>query len=144
MRQSTLFAMALATALLLAGGVSKEYLPPNRPLAGMYPSVLPPSELGRFHNVQTDEAELESHLRELGLWEPLVRAGLLQTELRVVARGLARRGYGELDARRCNSGIRWVAFVGLPKGMITILAESDKNELVRGQWPAGASGTPQS
>ena len=144
MRKSTLFAMALAAALLLAGCVSKEYLPPNRPLAGMYPSVLPPSELGRFHNVQTDEAELESHLRELGLWEPLVSAGLLQTELRVVARSLARRGYGELDARRCNSGIRWVAFVGLPKGMITILAESDKDELVRGQWPARASGTPQS
>ncbi|MBO4619190.1 MAG: hypothetical protein J5654_03695 [Victivallales bacterium] len=106
--------------LLLSGCVDPGYQPPQRPLAYMYPTLMPGTQLQQLKSVEVTVALLGEHLKTLGLWEPLVAAGLTDGELTTVVRSLAHRGYAELDARRTKSSVRWVAFLGLPDGRLVI------------------------
>jgi len=119
--------------LLLTGCCDLRYTPPQRPTAGMFPTLLPASELRRFTPVQIDVNELEAHLRELSFWEPLKASHLEQTELSLVVRSLARRGYAELDSRRCDCTIHWVIFMGHP-GELTIAGETADGQILRKSW----------
>ncbi|MBQ4479007.1 MAG: hypothetical protein II943_00015 [Victivallales bacterium] len=104
----------------LAGCVDPGYQPPQRPLAYMYPTLMPGTQLRRLHPVEVTVATLKEYLAALELWEPLVAAGLTESELATVVRSLSHRGYAELDARRTTSQVRWVAFLGLPDGRLAI------------------------
>lgn len=104
----------------LASCVNPGYQPPQRPLAYMYPTLMSGTQLQQLKSVEVTVALLGEYLKALGLWEPLVAAGLTEAELATVVRGLSRRGYAELDARRTKSQVRWVAFLGLPDGRLTI------------------------
>ena len=104
----------------LSGCVDPGYQPPQRPLAYMYPTLMPGTQLRELKAVEVTVAVLRENLKTLGLWEPLVAAGLTETELTTVVRSLAHRGYAELDARRTKSQVRWVAFLGLPDGRLAI------------------------
>jgi hypothetical protein len=86
----------------------------------MYPTLMPGTQLRELKAVEVTVAVLRENLKTLGLWEPLVAAGLTETELTTVVRSLAHRGYAELDARRTQSQVRWVAFLGLPDGRLAI------------------------
>ena len=110
----------LFALLLLFGCVDPGYQPPQRPLAYMYPTLMPGTHLQQLKAVEVTVAALGEYLKTLGLWEPLVSAGLTDGELTTVARSLAHRGYAELDARRTKSSVRWVAFLGLPDGRLVI------------------------
>lgn len=120
--------------LLLSSCRSTKYTPPRRPTAGMYPTLLPASELHHFTPVQLSTAELEEHLRELSFWEPLNTSHLEQSELDLVVRSLARRGYAELDSRRCDCSVHWVVFVGYPVGRLTIVGETADGQTTRKSW----------
>ena len=114
------FIFSLLTLLLLFGCVDPGYQPPQRPLAYMYPTLMPATQLRQLHSVEVTVAMLQEYLESLGLWEPLVAAGLTEGELATVVRSLSHRGYAELDARRTTSQVRWVAFLGLPDGRLAI------------------------
>ena len=106
--------------LLACGCVEPGYQPPSRPLAYMYPTLMSGTHLRQLAAVEVTATVLRERLSALGLWEPLVSAGLTEAELATVVRSLAHRGYAELDARRTKSSVRWVAFLGLPDGRLTI------------------------
>ena len=110
----------LLLLFLLCGCVDTGYQPPQRPLAYMYPTLMPGTQLRQLRGVEVTVALLRQRLEGLGLWEPLVAAGLTEQELATVVRSLSHRGYAELDARRTKSPVRWVAFLGLPDGRLTI------------------------
>ena len=106
--------------LLACGCVNPGYQPPQRPLAYMYPTLMSGTQLQNLHAIEIPVEVLQARLEALGFWEPLVMAGLTKTELATVVRSLAHRGYAELDARRAKSPVRWVAFLGMPDGRLTI------------------------
>ena len=121
---------------ILAGCVDPGYQPPQRPLAYMYPTLMPGTQLRQLKSVEISVEEVRERLEFLGFWEPLVSAGLTEVELSIVARSLAHRGYAELDARRTHSQVRWVAFLGLPDGRMTIEGWNDAvpGKLVTKSW----------
>jgi len=82
--------------------------PPQRPVAYIYPSLVPMSAIKAYRPVQLDEATVKSFLKESRTLAILEKAGLRQSELSILVRGLAKHGYAELDARRSKSEISWL------------------------------------
>lgn len=114
------FLFGLLALLLACGCVNPGYQPPQRPLAYMYPTLMPGTQLRQLRAVEVTAATLKEYLEALELWEPLVAAGLTEDELATVVRSLSHRGYAELDARRTTSPVQWVAFLGLQDGRLAI------------------------
>lgn len=107
----------LALFLLLTSCVGVKA--PNRPLAYLYPSMRPMSALATMTPVQCTLPELIALLEKEGLYADLKAAGLLEQELETVRRGLAKRGYAEIDARHTKCRVRTVAIIHGPKGLET-------------------------
>ena len=93
MTQKHFILFPLLALLLLSGCVDPGYQPPQRPLAYMYPTLMPGTQLQQLKSVEVTVALLGDYLKTLGLWEPLVAAGLTDGELTTVVRSLAHRGY---------------------------------------------------
>ncbi|MBO4512972.1 MAG: hypothetical protein J5746_09405 [Victivallales bacterium] len=93
-------AACLALALCFCGcnGVQM----PQRPLAYMYPSLMPMSALKSFHGRNITSEEVKSLFEKAGLNQTLVAYGFLDSDYAILARGLAARGYAEIDARHCK------------------------------------------
>lgn len=125
----------LLLLLLCAGCIHHAYLPPKRPLAGMYPTVMPASDMKHCTALEITEESLAGRLEEMELRKGLDQCGLLPQDLALLRRSLAQRGYAELDARRCQGTILWVAFLGYPKGSLTIAAELADHTVLRKSWP---------
>ncbi len=82
--------------------------PPQRPVAYIYPSLVPMSAIQLCTPVQLDDATIRKLLNESRTLSILENAGLRQSEIAILARGLAKHGYAELDARRSKSDISWL------------------------------------
>ena len=93
-------AACLAIALCVSGctGVQR----PQRPLAYMYPSLMPMSALKAFHERKTASEQVKSLFEKAGLNQTLVAYGFLDNDYAILARGLSARGYAEIDARHCK------------------------------------------
>ncbi len=93
-------AACLAIALCICGcaGVQR----PQRPLAYMYPSLMPMSALKAFHGRNTTSEQVKSLFEKAGLNQTLMAYGFLNSDYAILARGLAARGYAEIDARHCK------------------------------------------
>lgn len=135
-----LLSFLLAFALFCAG-CRTTYLPPKRPFAGMYPTVMTIHEMQDMHPVKVDVQSLEAHLEEMNILSPLKNAGMTNDELQIVSRGLAQRGYAELDARRCdNCPVSLVLFGGISESTdtIRILAVVNGVQHVK-SWPVAST-----
>ncbi|NMA45814.1 MAG: hypothetical protein GX945_04560 [Lentisphaerae bacterium] len=110
----------LGGLLLLAACHTVE--PPLRPVAYLFPSVRTMAELEGLKAQDIAVADLAALLDEAGCGPLLRQVGLLDHELGIVARGLADRGYAELDARRSAGPIPWVTFAGMSDGRLEITA----------------------
>ena len=82
--------------------------PPQRPVAYIYPSLVPMSAIKTYSPMQLDEAKVKGLLDVSRTLTILEKAGLRQSELSILVRGLAKHGYAELDARRSKSEISWL------------------------------------
>ncbi|MBQ7650806.1 MAG: hypothetical protein IJS15_07595 [Victivallales bacterium] len=82
--------------------------PPQRPVAYIYPSLVPMATIKTYRPMQLDEATVKRFLEESRTLATLEKAGLRQSELSILVRGLAKHGYAELDARRSKSEISWL------------------------------------
>ncbi|MBQ7177411.1 MAG: hypothetical protein IJS08_08355 [Victivallales bacterium] len=93
-------AACLAIVLCICGcnGVQM----PQRPLAYMYPSLMPMSALKAFHGRNTTSDEVKSLFEKVGLNQTLVAYGFLDSDYAILAKGLEARGYAEIDARHCR------------------------------------------
>lgn len=85
--------------------------PPVRPVAGLYPTVDISYKLDKLTALSCDEEQLREALISIRVWDLLLQAGMEETELSLVKRGLAEHGYAEIDARRSAAPIHWVSFV---------------------------------
>jgi hypothetical protein len=113
-----------------------KYTPPARPVPGMFPTILPGDELKNFTPVEVTPEELAEHLQELGIWKPLLTAGMPERDLLPICRSLRNRGYGELDARRSKScPVRWVIFLGYPADHLTIVHQEGVSFPEEHRWP---------
>lgn len=143
MKKITL-ALLSATFMILCASCRTTYLPPKRPFAGMFPTVMSSVRaLKDLHPVDVDVQTLEGYLCELDVWQPLADAGLSSSEMLVIVRGLSQRGYAEIDARRCeNCPVRFVLFAGWPDGAtLRIMADVNGTRTLR-TWPIHSSATP--
>lgn len=134
----TLLAPVLCGVMLVAfcGCRTVKYTPPERPVPGMFPTVLPGDELKHFTPVEVSPGELAEHLQELGVWKPLLAAGMPERDLLPISRSLRNRGYGELDARRSKTcPVRWVIFLGYPADHLTIVHQEGGNFPEEHSWP---------
>ena len=93
-------AACLLVALCICGcaGVQR----PQRPLAYMYPSLMPMSALKAFHGRNMTSEEVKSLFEKAGLNQTLVAYGFLDSDYAILAKGLTARGYAEIDARHCK------------------------------------------
>lgn len=94
-------------ALLLASCTSVK--PPQRPVAYIYPSLVPMAAIKDCTQAQLAPDAIRKLLDESRTLTILENAGLLPTELATLSRGLAKHGYAELDARRSKSVISWLS-----------------------------------
>ena len=111
-RAKTIFLAAVLVALCGCYRVK----PPSRPVAYLYPTVMPMSALESCTARPATPQEVRAILEEATLLPLLEKAGLLPGDLEIMARGLAKRGYAELDARRAPGNLNWVAILFREKG----------------------------
>lgn len=100
--------LVLLTALLFCA--CQTTLPPPRPLANMYPSLEPAAVLNALQPRPTDPDWLRRQLAAIALDRLLLQYGFPDHEWPLLARGLSRRGYAEIDARKTGSPLRWMIF----------------------------------
>lgn len=110
MKQLFTLAAVAVCAVGVWGCVGEAYYPPGRPVAYMFPSVMSGRSLSLLRARPTTPAELSLRLEAMGLLAELRQAGMVDNELAILARGLGRRGYGELDCRRAEGSMRVVVF----------------------------------
>ena len=110
---------------MLCGCLSNAPLPPERPVAYMYPSAIHAEMLSLLKPVAAGESQLDELLRLLGVKVDLVKFGLTPQELETVSRGLRRRGYAELDCRRTKCPVRMVIFFSLDGRHVNVKALHD-------------------
>ena len=67
--------------------------PPQRPVAYIYPSLVPMSAIKTYSPMQLDEAKVKGLLDVSRTLTILEKAGLRQSELSILVRGLAKHGY---------------------------------------------------
>lgn len=102
--------LAVATAALTLAVVSCVGVkPPERPVAYMYPMLVKMSEIADCKPTIASPDNVKSLLAQAHLLEPLMAAGLRNVDLGILARGLAKHGYAEIDARRAACPVRWAS-----------------------------------
>lgn len=114
--------MLMCLPAVLAMSCATTVAPPARPVGYMVPTVRTGTSLGSLAPMEISSQALAVCLRNNGCMEHLVNAGMLPHELEIVSRGLASKGYAEIDARNARSLIRWLAFSSHPNGMLEIRA----------------------
>ncbi|MBN2450417.1 MAG: hypothetical protein JXR77_08505 [Lentisphaeria bacterium] len=109
MRQRSIGRLGMILGVLLWGaGCRTPVAPPVRPVANLFPTLQPVTVLEGLEPSDVADASLAEMLEEAGVLDPLRHWGLTTAELGTAARGLRRRGYAEIDARRCACPVRWV------------------------------------
>ena len=106
-------------ALILFAGC-RTYQPPERAVAYMFPSLIPGGSLNMLHPQEVSADELTLFLKHNALLELLEDAAFPPDEMQIVCRGLKRRGYAEIDARRSERKLQWMAFLGSAENEITV------------------------
>ena len=108
----------LLTALFLCGCPTVK--PPQRPVAYLYPTVMPMSALEACQPKVISPQEVRGLLEKVAVLPLLEAAGLQQGDVEIMARGLTKRGYAELDARRTSGNLQWVAVMSLEQGNLLL------------------------
>lgn len=90
----------LLSAVLLALCACKTVEPPKRPVAYLYPAVEPMSIMNKCTPREISPDGIRNALKEARALEILEKAGLQESEIALMARGISGKGYAELDARR--------------------------------------------
>ena len=108
----------LLTALFLCGCPTVK--PPQRPVAYMYPTVMPMSALEACQPKTVSAQDVRALLAKASVLPLLEAEGLLAGDVDIVVRGLTKRGYAELDARRTSGNLQWVAVMSLEQGSLLL------------------------
>ena len=94
--------------------------PPQRPVAYLYPTVMAMSELEDCKARATTPQLARELLEKASVLSLLNAEGMLPGDLEIMARGLTKRGYAELDARRTDGNLQWVAILALDHGFLIL------------------------
>ena len=108
----------LLIALFLCGCPTVK--PPQRPVAYMYPTVMPMSALEACQPKAVSAQEVRGLLEKAKVLSLLEAEGLLTGDVDIMVRGLTKRGYAELDARRTSGNLQWVAVMSLEQGCLLL------------------------
>lgn len=100
----------LVVLTLLACSACRTPQAPPRPLANMYPSLEPAAILETLQPRPIAADWLRQQLAALDLDRQLQLSGFPDHDWALLARGLSRRGYAEIDARKTGSPLRWITF----------------------------------
>lgn len=101
--------IVVATLALLLCGCLSFRTPFSPPVSCLFPTVVPMRALQELKPRQTADSEIKELLRQQGLLKALLEAGMRESTLKEVARGLSERGYAEIDSRRARCPILWVS-----------------------------------
>ena len=105
--------------LLLSGCSSVE--PPERPVAYVFPTVRSLDSLNGARERQVGSAQIAGGLARAGVYDDLRAAGMLKDEHQLLARGLARNGYAELDLRKTPLDMKWLSLTTRQDGQVDIV-----------------------
>jgi len=94
--------------------------PPQRPVAYMYPTVMPMSALEACQAKTVSAQDVRGLLEKANVLSLLEAEGLLAGDVDIMVRGLTKRGYAELDSRRTNGNLQWVAVMSLEQGSLLL------------------------
>lgn len=110
--------------------------PPVRPVAYMFPSVMPASSMAHCHPCNVSFDKIEMALEQAHIMDDLKKHGMRDDELFILARGISKRGYGEVDARRSGGEIVWVAVFGVSDEEICVVT-AFREKPAQPIWPDG-------
>ncbi len=108
--------LCLSLAIGLLGVGCQQFNPPVQPNVSLFPTVFPVRVLDQSAATDLPVACLEEVIQHASWQDGFGQFGLSEANADLIVRGLRRRGYAELDARRAGGTIRWVAFRVLPGG----------------------------
>jgi hypothetical protein len=108
----TLPVILLLTALLCCSCRTTSL--PKRAVASMFPTVISASKLEEFTPLQATQFHLDFCLGIAKVRQDLSQAGLSSADREVILRGLAKRGFAEIDARNCSLPWQWLYFASHP------------------------------
>ncbi|MCK5801616.1 MAG: hypothetical protein KAI66_02230 [Lentisphaeria bacterium] len=111
-RRHVRLAAALLLMLLCAGCAT--VLPPEHPTISIYPTVYPVRILKGLVPANVPPNTLQTLVSQAGWLDGFGGSRLADSDWRLVARGIARKGYAEIDGRRAGGRIRWITFA-VPK-----------------------------
>lgn len=111
--------LTAAVLLLLAGCSTVQ--PPERPVAYVFPTVRSLDSLQHASERSVTTAQISQWLARAGIYDELRAAGMLQTELQLLQRGLERNGYAELDVRKTALDLKWLSLTTLANGSVDII-----------------------
>lgn len=87
---------------------------PERPVTTMFPTVLPANVMSALAPCSLSHDDLQEIMDKTGTSPELQKAGFLQTDYSIIRRGLEKRGYAEIDGRRCRAlPWQWLTFCAI-------------------------------
>lgn len=111
------YSLCLGMAVFLLSSCTSLVELPVRPSAYVVPTVMPVSVIAQCRPCpEISSIGIERVLSEAHQLEYLKKAGFQEADSDVLARGLRRRGYAEIDARRSKGVLRWIVLVGCDDG----------------------------
>ena len=104
--RSTIWPLFPVLAVAFALTACRTFRPPEKPVVSLFPTVFPAAVLDACVPASISGTRLRGLLRSFG-WTDV---GVGSYEADLISRGLSRRGYAELDARRADIALRWLVF----------------------------------
>jgi len=105
--------LAVGAAIIFLSGCLS--VPSRPPYIGMFPSLHAAGTLNEVKPYKIDATRVQELLRTAGIDVSLGEFRLKEDDFRLLARGLSRHGYAEIDARRSASQVRWAVLKSLPE-----------------------------
>ncbi|MBP5640763.1 MAG: hypothetical protein J6X55_14880 [Victivallales bacterium] len=131
MRKSLLYAILQLIVLSLCG--CKSFEPPPRPVAYVFPTVREMSSLEDLEERNVSIQEIQNWMARAGIYDELRAYGMTDDDWHLLARGLRRGGYAELDARKTRLGFRWITISCLKNGSTEVMIgyDHDRGKAIR-------------
>ena len=101
--------------------------PPPRPVAYVFPTIRDMASLDDVEERDVTVKDIHGWLARAGIYNELRAGGITDDDWMLLARGLRRGGYAELDLRKTRIGFRWVTISCLKGGTIEVMIGYDRD-----------------
>ena len=118
---------ALLGSLIVTLTSCTTFEPPPRPVAYVFPTIRDMASLDDVEERDVTVKDIHGWLARAGIYNELRAGGITDDDWMLLARGLRRGGYAELDLRKTRIGFRWVTISCLKGGTVEVMIGYDRD-----------------